>query len=70
MARTRSPSVKKGLLQKSREAALNGVQSFNNPLTFFKTETFIVLMVIAWTYLLHAHYRMVGPNVWTTKREK
>ena len=57
MARTRTPSVKKELLQKSREAALNAVQSFNNPLTTFKTETFIVLMVIAWTYLLHAYYR-------------
>ena len=48
--------MKKGLLLKSREAALNAVQSFNNPLTTFKTETFIVLMVIAWTYLLHAYY--------------
>ena len=57
MARKRSPSVKKELLQKSREAALNAVQSFNYPLTTFKTETFIVLMVIAWTYLLHAYYR-------------
>ena len=57
MARTRTPSVKKEMLQKSREAALNAVQAFNNPLTTFKTETFIVLMVIAWTYLLHAYYR-------------
>ena len=36
------------------------MQTFNNPLTTFKTETFIVLMVIAWTYLLHAHYRERG----------
>lgn len=45
------------LLAKSREAALNAAQTFNNPLTTFKTETFIVLMVIAWMYLLHAYYR-------------
>ena len=57
MARTRRSPVKNELLKKSREAALNAVQSFNNPLTTFKTETFIVLMVIAWTYLLHAYYR-------------
>jgi len=50
-------SVKAELLAKSREAALNAVQSFNNPLTTFKTETFIVLMVIAWMYLLHAYYK-------------
>lgn len=48
------------LLTKSREAALNAVQTFNNPLCTFKTETFIVLMVIAWTYLLHANYRRQG----------
>ena len=39
---------------------MNAVQTFNNPLTTFKTETFIVLMVIAWTYLLHAYYRRAG----------
>ena len=57
VARTRGRSVKGELLSKSREAALNAVQTFNNPLTAFKTETFIVLMVITWTYLLHAYYR-------------
>ena len=60
MARTRGPSVQRELLTKSREAALNAVQTFNNPLTVFKAETFIVLMTIAWMYLLHAHYRRAG----------
>jgi len=53
-------SVSRELLTKSREAALAAVQLFNNPLITFKSETFIVLMVIAWTYLLHAHYRQKG----------
>jgi len=53
----RARSIQAELLAKSREAALNAVQSFNNPLTTFKTETFIVLMVIAWMYLLHAYYK-------------
>ena len=53
-------SIQVELLIQSREAALNAVQSFNNPLTTFKTETFIVLMVIAWMYLLHAYYRGKG----------
>ena len=39
MTRTRGPSVKKELLFKSREAALNAVQTFNNPLTTFKPES-------------------------------
>ena len=60
MARRRGPSVQRESLRKSREAVLNAVQTFNNPLTVFKTETFIVLMVIAWTYLLHAYYRKEG----------
>ena len=60
MPRIRQSPVRQELLFKSREAALNAVQTFNNPLTTFKAETFIVLMVIAWTYLLHAHYRREG----------
>lgn len=47
------------LISKSREAALSAVQLFNNPNTTFKTESFIVLFIIAWTYLLHAYYRKI-----------
>ena len=60
MAGKRGPSIQRELLLESREAALNAVQTFNNPLTTFKSETFIVLMIIAWTRLLHAYYRRKG----------
>lgn len=50
-------SVTDELIEKSRESALAAVQIFNNPLIGFKSEMFIVLMNIAWTYLLHAHFR-------------
>lgn len=53
----RAFSVSGELLMKSREAALAAVQIFNSPLITFKSEIFIVLMNIAWTYLLHAYYR-------------
>lgn len=53
-------SVKLELLQKAREAALCAIKTYNDPLVTFKTETFIVLMVVAWTYLLHAYYRSQG----------
>ena len=53
-------SVAEDLLSQSRDAALAGIQVFNNPLITFKSETFIVLMNIAWTYLLHAYYRRNG----------
>ena len=45
------------LINSSREAALAAIQIYNNPLITFKTENFIVLMIIAWTYLFHAYYR-------------
>jgi len=50
-------SIKLELLIKSREAMLSAVQIFNNPNIQFKSESFIVLSNIAWTYLLHAYYR-------------
>jgi len=50
-------SLKRELITKSREAALSAIKVFNDPLINFKTETFIVLMIIAWTYLFHAYYR-------------
>ena len=50
-------SFKKELIKKSREAALNAIRTFNDPQVIFKSESFIVLMVIAWTYFLHAYYR-------------
>ncbi|HXH20440.1 MAG TPA: DUF3644 domain-containing protein [Dehalococcoidia bacterium] len=53
-------SIQAELLRKSKEAALNAVQTYNNPLTTFKSESFIVLMIIAWMYLLHAYYRSKG----------
>lgn len=57
------------LLAKSREAALCAVRVFNDPHVAFKSETFIVLMVIAWTYLLHAHYRKKGVEYRYFKQE-
>lgn len=52
-------SLKEELLQKSRESALTAIKVFNDPLINFKSETFIVLMTIAWTYLMHAYYRSI-----------
>lgn len=50
-------SYKSELLKKSREAMLCAIQNYNNPNIHFKSEVFIVLAIIAWTYLLHAYYR-------------
>lgn len=50
-------SIKNELIHKSKESMLSAVQIFNNPNIQFKSESFIVLAIIAWTYLLHAHFR-------------
>ena len=53
-------SVKTELVTKAKESALCAIKVFNDPLIKFKSEAFIVLMVVAWTYLLHAFYRSKG----------
>lgn len=60
MAKRSQYSIRLMLVEKAREAALTAVQAYNNPLTRFKSESFIVLMMVAWTYLLHAHFRQSG----------
>lgn len=53
-------SIRNELISKARESMLSAVQIFNNPNILFKSESFIVLSVIAWTYMLHAYYRGEG----------
>lgn len=36
---------------------MSAIQIYNNPLTTFKSESFIILAMISWIYLLHAFYR-------------
>ncbi len=43
-----------GLVLKSREAALLALDIYNRPATMFKSQGFIVMMIIAWTALFHA----------------
>jgi hypothetical protein len=39
---------------------MTAVQIFNNPNILFKSETFVVLIIISWTYLAHAYYRNIN----------
>lgn len=57
MRKRRVSSIKLELLNKSKESALTAIQIFNNPNILFKAESYIVLMIISWTYLLHAYYK-------------
>ncbi|MGY3143371.1 hypothetical protein ACVWYQ_000370 [Bradyrhizobium sp. USDA 3397] len=47
---------------------LHAVQGYNNPRAYFKSEVFIVTAVIAWTYLMHAHFKRTGVDYRYTDR--
>ncbi|HEV7297872.1 MAG TPA: DUF3644 domain-containing protein [Tepidisphaeraceae bacterium] len=47
-------------LNKAQESALLAVEIYNKPLVKFKTANFVVLMVIAWTALMHAIFAKLG----------
>ncbi len=69
MAKKNVYSIKLELLKKSREAILAAVSIYNNPQMTFKSETFITLIVIGWTYLMHAYYRSIKVDYRYTKKE-
>ena len=50
-------------LIRAREAMLLAVQVFNSAGLKFKTEVFSVLVIIAWTYLLHEYYDKKGVRI-------
>jgi hypothetical protein len=54
MRKRRIWSIQNELLEKSKESALAAVKIFNDPLIKFKSESFTVLMIIAWTYFVLA----------------
>lgn len=70
MKKKRVGSIKSELISKSREAMLSAVQIFNNPNILFKAESFVVLAIISWTYLLHAYYRDKGIEYRYYKKQK
>ena len=60
------PPEVEALILKARGSALLALQVYNNPTTVFRTEGFVVLMVIAWTAILHAVLKKRGdPCVYT-----
>lgn len=47
----------KNTLESSFETALLALEVYNRPRTSFRVENYIILMVIAWTKLFHAHFQ-------------
>ncbi len=64
------PTLVENHLTKSRNAALQAVGTYNDPLASFRSGTFIVLMVIAWTSLLLAAFIRRGDKPYYRARKK
>ena len=45
------------ILENSRNSALSAVEIYNRPNGKFRIENYIILMIIAWTKLLHAYFQ-------------
>jgi len=48
------------LVEKAREAAVLAIDIYNRPMTVFRSQGFIVMMIIAWNSLLHAIFETEG----------
>lgn len=61
------PKRAESLVEKARGAALAAIQHYNNPTATFRSGSFVVLMVIAFTSLFHAIFERNGVD-YTDKR--
>lgn len=59
----------KPLIHKSRDAALLAVELYNKPSIKFRTPGYIVMMIIAWTALFHAHFEKEGVKYYYRQKD-
>lgn len=52
------------LLEKSKDSVISGIQIYNNPYSQFRTEAYLVHMVIAWNSLLQAIFIKKGLEIY------
>ena len=59
----------KSTLEGSIDAALLAVEVYNKPRTTFRSQAYIILMIIAWTRLFHAYFNKTIGNKYYYKQE-
>ena len=59
----------KSILESSIDAALLAVEVYNKPRTTFRSQAYIVLMIIAWSRLFHAYFNRTIGNKYYYKKE-
>ena len=62
------PQTVRNNLEKCKSATLAAVEAYNRPGPRFRTEQFLVMIIIAWTALFHAIYFKRGKRPWYRKR--
>ena len=67
MANKRLPRKSLEHLAKARESCLAAVAAYNNPTVEFRSGTYIVLIIIAWTSLFHAIFYRRRVKPWRVK---
>ena len=60
----------KNILEGSIDAALLAVEVYNKPRTTFRSQAYIVLMIIAWTRLFHAYFNKTIGNRYYYKKDR
>lgn len=63
-----TPKAVKELLDKSKDTALQAVTIYNDPRSTFRTGSYAVLMIIAWTSLFHAYFEKKNIKYFYTKK--
>ena len=66
----RVSGIVKQHLEKARSSALCAVENYNRPGGSFRTRTYAVLMVMAWTALFHAVFYARGRRPWYVRSGK
>lgn len=62
------PKNVKDNLEKCRESAIAAVDVYNRPAMRFRTATYLVLIIIAWTALMHSLFFKQGQRPWHRKK--
>ena len=58
----------KRIFNGSTNSALFAVEAYNKPRSTFRSETYIILMIIAWTRLFHAYFQSKIGNKYYYKK--
>lgn len=57
------------LVNKARDSAILAIDIYNRPIAAFRSQGYIVMMIIAWTALFHAVYEQIGVDYFYKEKD-